>query len=198
MTDLPHSQRVGRILRMAAEEVLGEEGLRSVLVACNESCQEIGDGWKLLPVGPFSQALEQVYGVQPGRGIALRVGRACFPYGLREYGDTLGLTQTSVRLLPFPKKLKALSASLASLLLESSGCGFVMEESDEKLLWHLDDCPVCHARHTEGLACHLAVGLAEESLYWLSGGKIFQVEETACIARGDAHCTLQFDRVPLS
>jgi predicted hydrocarbon binding protein len=40
--------------------------------------------------------------------------------------------------------------------------------------------------------------LAQESLYWLSGGKIFHVEETACIAQGDPRCTLKIDLVPLS
>jgi predicted hydrocarbon binding protein len=45
--------------------------------------------------------------------------------------------------------------------------------------------------------CHLAVGLLQESLYWLSGGKMFNVEETACIGRGDAACTISIDRTPL-
>ncbi len=198
MTISPESQRAARILRMAAEEVLGEEGLGRVLVACNEACPEVGDGWKLLPVGQFAQSLEQVYGSQAGRGVALRVGRACFPYGLREYGDTLGLTQTSFRLLPFPKKLQSLNASLGGLLHASTGQVLTMEESGGKLLWHVDRCLVCQARHTNEPVCHLTVGLAEESLYWLSGGKTFQVQETACIARGDSQCTLQIDRVPLS
>ena len=33
--------------------------------------------------------------------------------------------------------------------------------------------------------CHLAVGLLQEALYWVSGGKVFNVEEKTCIAAGD-------------
>jgi predicted hydrocarbon binding protein len=44
----------------------------------------------------------------------------------------------------------------------------------------------------------MAVGLLQESLYWLSGGKIFNVEETHCIARGDKACTIVIDRTPIS
>ena len=43
-----------------------------------------------------------------------------------------------------------------------------------------------------------AVGLLQEALYWLSGGKVFNVEEIACIARGDAACTIVIDQTPLS
>jgi predicted hydrocarbon binding protein len=81
---------------------------------------------------------------------------------------------------------------------ETVGQELVMEESDGKLLWHMGGCPLCHERHTDEPACQLAVGLAEESLYWLSGGKMFQVEESTCIARGDSRCTLQVDLAPLS
>jgi predicted hydrocarbon binding protein len=189
---------MGRILRMAAEEVLGEDGLRRVLEACNVSCKEIGDGWKHLPASQFAQSLEEVFSVQAGRGMALRIGRACFPYGLREYGNALGLNQASFRLLPSPRKLTTLSAAMSNLMQQGTGQGLVMEETDGKLLWHMHGCPLCHERHTDGPACHLAVGLAEEALYWLSSGKMFQVDESACIARGDPHCTLQIDATPLS
>jgi predicted hydrocarbon binding protein len=44
----------------------------------------------------------------------------------------------------------------------------------------------------------LAVGLLQEALYWLSGGKIFDVKEITCIARGDPACTIVIDPTPLS
>jgi predicted hydrocarbon binding protein len=47
-------------------------------------------------------------------------------------------------------------------------------------------------------ACHLAVGLLQESLYWVSGGKIFNVQETHCIARGDPACTIAIGMTPIS
>jgi len=36
------------------------------------------------------------------------------------------------------------------------------------------------------------------SLYRLSGGKIFNVEETHCIARSDPACTVLIDQRPIS
>jgi predicted hydrocarbon binding protein len=72
-----------------------------------------------------------------------------------------------------------------------------IEEEDNKIFWNIDRCPLCWGRKTEDVACHLAVGLLQESLYWVSGGKVFHVEETACIARGDSSCTMVIDRTPL-
>ena len=44
----------------------------------------------------------------------------------------------------------------------------------------------------------MAVGLLQEGLYWVSGGKYFNVEETDCIAKGDLACTIMIDKVPMS
>jgi len=64
-------------------------------------------------------------------------------------------------------------------------------------LWHNDRCPVCWGRKTEVPCCHLAVGIIQESLYWVSGGRNFTVQEIACIARGDEACTIAIDKKPL-
>jgi predicted hydrocarbon binding protein len=219
MTDPLSSRRTERILIEAMEEVLGEQGLRSVFRAAQALSGEAADGdgpmagilWpehEPIPFGAMEgttalfscllAAFEEVYGSLAGRGLALRVGRAAFPYVLREYGDQLGLTATSFRLLPFPSKLRSFGTALASLFNEGGQKRMQIEEQEGKLLVHLLRCPLCTERKGGETVCLLAVGLAEESLYWMSGGKIFRVEEIACAARGDADCTLQIDQAPIS
>jgi predicted hydrocarbon binding protein len=39
--------------------------------------------------------------------------------------------------------------------------------------------------------------LIQESLYWVSGGHNFMVEETQCRAHGDSLCSIQAARIPL-
>jgi len=43
----------------------------------------------------------------------------------------------------------------------------------------------------------LAVGILEEGLYWIGGGKSFYVEEVSCIAAGDRTCTIMIGKRPL-
>lgn len=219
MTNPLSSQRTERILIEAMEEVLGEQGLRSVFRAAQASSGGAAEAaepasamlWpeqNPIPFGAMQAspaflscllaAFEEVYGNLAGRGLALRVGRALFPHALREYGEDLGLTGTSFRLLPFPTKLRTFGAALTSLFNEGEDRRVQIEEQEGKLLIHLRRCPLCSQRKGSETVCLLAVGLAEESLYWMSGGKIFQVEEIACAARGDADCTLQIDQAPIS
>ncbi len=211
----PHS--MGRILMMAMEEVLGKEGISSVLKTADPLIREqnpgapslassMNDGqaaqadrtFSFTSLSRLSESLEQAYGPQGGRGMSLRIGRACVQYGLREFGSTLGFTTTAFRLLPLPVKLRTAAQALANLFNNRTGQRVHVEEQDGMLLWYIHRCPLCWERHTNEPACHLAVGLAREALYWLSGGKIFNVEEIACVARGDPTCTLSIDEVPIS
>lgn len=72
-----------------------------------------------------------------------------------------------------------------------------VETSETLLLWHIERCPLCWERQSTDVLCHLAVGVLQEALYWLSGGKSFILQETACIARGDPACTIAIHRQPL-
>ena len=69
-----------------------------------------------------------------------------------------------------------------------------VEVETDRLYWQIERCPVCWKRHGDVPLCHLAVGLLQEALYWVSGGKFFNVEETNCIAKGDAVCTIVIEK----
>jgi predicted hydrocarbon binding protein len=70
-------------------------------------------------------------------------------------------------------------------------------EDEENYLWIIERCPVCWERTSTSPACHLAVGLLEESLGWVSRGKRFKVEEISCIATGDKTCTIAISKKPI-
>lgn len=148
-------------------------------------------------VSGLTEMMEQVYGPHGGRGLALRVGRACFNYGVRQYGVQMGLTEMAFRLLPLPAKLSAGAGAFAELFNKFTDQKVRVEQEDGKLLWHIERCPLCWERHTTEPVCHLAVGLLQEALFWLSGGKVFNVEEKTCIAAGDETCTIVIDQTPM-
>jgi predicted hydrocarbon binding protein len=209
MSEFYDPQRIARILHLAMEETLGREELRGILESARLPAQGAGyvaEGPESAEAGRFAlthlthmlATLEQIYGAPAGRGLALRIGRACFQYGVREYGEPLGLTSTSFRLLPLPAKLVTFAGALAGLFNSPTDHSVHVEEGQGKLRWHIERCPFCQQRHADEPICMLPVGLAEESLYWLSGGKMFAVQEVACIARGDPACIVEVDETPLS
>ncbi|MFN8432835.1 MAG: 4-vinyl reductase [Anaerolineales bacterium] len=197
-----YPQKMGRIVLLGMEEVIGKGGLDAVLnLAALNSLQPSATNERTFSfetVSALHQSLEQSYGPRGGRGLALRAGRACFKYGIKEYGSMLGLTEMAFRLLPLPTKLRTGARSFADLFNKHTDQQVRVEETETQILWHIERCPLCWERQTEEPVCHLAVGLLQEALYWLSGGKVFSVEETACHARGDEHCIITIQKTPLT
>jgi len=199
-----YPNRMGRIILMSMEEVMGRTGVNAVLkLASFPSLMENypPDNTKLefpfTTVSNLIEMLEQVYGPHGGRGLALRVGRACFNYGVRQYGAQMGLTEMAFRLLPLPAKLHAGATAFAELFNKFTDQQVKVVEEDGKILWHIERCPLCWERQAHDPVCHLAVGLLQEALYWVSGGKVFNVEEKTCIAAGDNVCTIEIDQSPI-
>jgi len=149
-------------------------------------------------VSQIQVALESAYGSRAGRGVAQRIGRTCVKYGLREFGRELGITDLSFRLLPLPTRIKVGSETLAGLFNQGTDPRVRMEVDEKYIFWQIKPCPLCWERHTDRPCCALAVGLLQEALYWVSGGKNFLVEEKKCIACGDSTCTIVVDRTPMS
>lgn len=200
-----YPERMGRIILLAMEEVLGHSALNAALNLA--SLNSLADHYpparpeKTIPfetISALMESLEQSYGPRGGRGFALRVGRSCFKYGLREYSSLMGITEIGFRLLPLSLKLRAGAKSFAELFNKHTDQRVRVEEKDSRIYWNIERCPLCWQRRADEPVCHLAVGLLQESLYWLSGGKIFNVEETACIGRGEACCTIAIDVTPIS
>lgn len=200
-----YPQKMGRIILLGMEEVISKGGVDAILhlaelddLIQNYPPSKAEKSFSFEKVSLLLGTLEQAYGPRGGRGLALRTGRASFKYGLKEYGTMLGLTEVAFRLLPLSTKLRVGARSFAELFNKHTDQRVRVEETDSTIFWHIERCPLCWERKADEPICHLAVGLLQEALYWLSGGKVFNVEETACIARGDSNCTILVYKTPLS
>ena len=199
-----YPQKMGRVILQGMEEVMGRNGLSGVLrlnslegIALNFPPASNERTFSFKTVSDIQTAFELAYGPRGGRGVALRVGRASFKYGLKEYGSMLGLTELAFRLLSLSTKLHVGTKTFADLFNKHTDQRVQIEEQGNKILWHIERCPLCWDRKAEEPICHLAVGLIQEALYWVSGGKVFNVEETNCIANGGAVCTIVIDKNPI-
>ena len=200
-----YPQKMGRVMLLGLEEVIGKSGVASILdlggLADLRQNLPPAKADKTFPFEAISQlhkSLEQQFGPRGGRGLALRAGRASFKYGIKEYGLLMGITEMAFRLLPLQTKLRVGAKSFADLFNKHTDQKVRLEETDEKILWHIERCPLCWSRTADEPICHLAVGLLQEALYWVSGGKVFNVEETDCIAQGAVACTITIDKTPIS
>jgi predicted hydrocarbon binding protein len=202
--DLYYPNKFGRILLLAMDEVLGRNAVMAVLNMTDlphlinaYPPNTLDKGFRIDDLGRIHEAMDTLFGPRSGRGLALRVGRACFKYGLREFSSVPGRTDLTFRLLPMNVKLKTGAEAVAEMFNRYTDQIIKLEETPDSLRWHIKRCPVCWGRQSSTPCCHLAVGLAQEAVFWVSGGKHFMVEELACIARGDASCTINVERHPI-
>jgi predicted hydrocarbon binding protein len=199
-----YPNKMVRIVLLAMEEVMGRNGVNAVLnlahlhhLVNNFPPNNFDRQVTFEELGAMMRSLDEMYGPRGGRGLALRAGRACFKYGIKEFGPVLGIADLTFRLLPLNMKLKVGADVFSELFNKFSDQVVRLEEGEDRFLWNIVRCPVCWGRTAEAPCCHLAVGILQESLYWVSGGKNFEVQETACIACGDPACTIVIEKKPL-
>ena len=196
--------RLGWIVYEAMEEIFGQNGVKAILdIAHLPYIEQIPANHRELkfPFTNLSQlqvTLEKTYGPQAGRGFAMRVGQACFKYLLREYGVELGLTQQSFRLLPGSVRMVQVNETLAGFFSQFTDQPIRFEMDGKKLRWHVKQCPQSSGQPVGGPGCALIVGFLQDTLYWVSGGKYYQVEEQKCIACGDGECTIVMEPIQMS
>jgi predicted hydrocarbon binding protein len=109
----------------------------------------------------------------------------------------MGDSDLAFRLLPMENKLRSGVEIFADIFNHFSDQRVRVENHHDHFIWKIERCPICWNRVSEEPVCHMAIGLLQESLYWVSGGKNFKIEETACIAKGDESCDLRIDKQAL-
>ncbi len=196
--------KMGRIILLAMEEVMGRNGVNAVLNLArlqqyigNYPLNNFGMEFSFQDVGQLLQALDEMYGPRGGRGLARRAGRACFKFGIKDMGPMLGVADLAFRVLPLRMKLKVGFEILAETFNKFTDHLVRLGEDEQYFHWIIERCGTCWGRECSSPCCHLAVGILEEGLYWVSGGKNFYVEEVSCIATGDRTCTILVSKRPL-
>lgn len=198
-----YPNKAGRIALISLEEVMGKNGINAVLHMAKLAAfidhyppDDLKRGFDFADFGALNQALEDMYGPRGARGLALRMGRASFAHVIRDFGSMVGMADLAFRVLPLSTKLKVGVRAMAETFTKISDQITRVEEDEEKFTYIIERCPVCWGRQTDKPVCFQAVGLLQEGLRWVSGGRDFKVEETLCIAKEDPTCTFIISKEP--
>jgi hypothetical protein len=199
-----YSNLIARIYLQAMEEVMGKNGLNAILNMAKLSHlidsfppENWDKGFDFADYAALNQALEDMYGPRGGRGLALRAGRASFARGLQGFGALHNVGDLALKMVPLSVKIKMGLPAMAKVFSQVSDQTSRVEERDGNFMYIIERCPVCWGRKSDKPICHAAVGLLQESLRWVSGGKEFRVEETNCVATGDSTCDFLVYKDPI-
>ncbi len=196
--------KISRILVRAVRDTLGENASEAVLTTARLS-HLIGDlppanfdpGLSFTEVGRLFEAVEGIYGVSGGRRLARQAGRSSFKYWVEGLGGVMGFADVVFRVLPLSLRARIGIEVLAEIFNRYSEQRVTLGEGTESYFFVLESCGFCHGRRTDEPSCDFPIGVLEETLFWVSLGRTFTIQETTCIACGDPVCTFYIDKLPL-
>lgn len=199
-----YPNKVARIYLLAMEEIMGKNGLNAILnmaklssLIDNYPPDNLDKQFDFSEYSALNAALEEMYGPRGGRGLALRAGRASFARALQSFGAMAGAGDLAFKVLPLGTKLKMGLPAMAGIFTQVSDQISRVEEKDDHFIYIIERCPVCWGRKGDKPVCYAAVGLLQEGLRWVSGGKEFRVEELNCHAVNGEHCTFAVYKEPI-
>ena len=202
---LYYPNKIARLAFAALEDVMGKNGLNAILnlagmahLIDNLPPNNLERAFDFADFSAMNGALEEMYGPRGGRGLAQRAGRAVFMEGLRNFGALAGAGDLAFKILPLSTKLRLGVPAMAKIFSTTSDQLSTVEEQHDHFIYTIHRCPVCFGRHTEKPCCHIATGLLQEGLKWLSGGREFRVIETRCIAAGEKTCDFNIYKEPIA
>jgi hypothetical protein len=151
----------------------------------------------------YSAVLERQYGLQGGRGLALKTGRIMFQNILAKYGEAAGFYSLELRLLPQPRRMARALQLLGALFANVFHLPVTLAEAPGQWAWQMPACPSLTAPENgingevSSCGCYLMVGLLQEFMAWAGGSRFYRVMEVDCCCRGGSACLFQIDQSPL-
>jgi len=201
---LYYPNKIARIYLEAMEEVMGRNGLVAALriagleeLIDNYPPSNLAKAFDFADYSAINGALDDIYGPRGGRGLALRAGRASFAHGLKDFGALVGVGDRAFKVLPLAFKLKIGIPAMAKVFTQFSDQHSTVEDVGQDYVYHIHKCPVCWGRTSDRPICFAAVGLLQDGLRWVSGGREFRIEEISCIAMGEERCSFRIQKEPL-
>jgi len=173
------------------EEVMGQHGLDQTLELAGIDAAPQDNLAREFPferIAKLNAALDEMYGLRGGRGMALRAGRAWFANGMKEFGALNGIADPAFRRLSLDDRVKLALQAQADIFTNFSDQHSHLETTPSSLQFVIENSPFAWGREAEKPVCHPLVGLLQECARWASNGRDYTVRETHCIATGDAAC----------
>lgn len=204
-TGLFYPNKFARITLSAFEDVLGENGLNSVLnhaslnkFVTQKPPDDLHRDFDFADLSSIFLAIENLYGPRGGRGLALRVGKVSYSDYLKHFGALSGFKHPEFMELPLNSRLEISLIAGSRLFSRMSDQTITLSTLDGNYIWSTLNCPVCQGRSNQDKPmCYSTIGFLQAMLTDVSGGLEFKITESKCQAMGDDSCEIIIQKEPL-
>lgn len=201
--DRPMPNATLRILLMAIEEVMGENGAKAVLHSGglghfidNYPPNNTELNSNFADYGTAQQAVEDFYGPRGARAMLIRIGRATFRYTLQEQPAILGLAGLALKALPTGARMKLVLDNITKAANEDVNLKAQLREEPDSYYYVNEECPCRWRPKHDKPACFVTVGVLQQAMLWATG-KNFKAEEVVCISNGASACVYRIPKQPI-
>lgn len=201
---LTYPNRLARWFLLAFDEVMGRQGLAVVLEQAGLSAwagtpppDNMAREVDFASLAALNAALEEVYGVRGGRGLALRIGHAAFAQGMKSFGAFAGMQNSAFQALAVPRRTRIGLDALVHVFNNFSDQRMSLRDEERAYYLVVHESPMAWDRNSEKPVCHALTGLFQEALRWASSGYQFHVQEIECQAAGDPDCIFKVSKSPI-
>jgi predicted hydrocarbon binding protein len=192
-----------RVLLVAIEEVMGENGAKAVLNAGglghfidNYPPNDTKLEASFADFGAAQQAVEDFYGPRGARAMLIRIGRATFRYTLQEQPAILGLAGLALKALPVGTRMKKVLDNITKAANDDVNLKAHLREEPDAYYYVNEMCPCRWRPKHDKPACFVTVGVLQEAMLWATG-KNYKVEEVTCISNMASACVYKIPKKPI-
>ncbi len=208
--DFPFLDAYMRWALLAAEEVVGVQGLNIVLrkaglerLINNYPPENFSTSAGIVNRDYTALSLELLtFFGRAGRGGLVRIGRKSSQLAVKKQLDMLGLSKfvAASKMLPVGLKLKAgleFNAAIFTSIYKQAGADWHahIEDRGDKWAYVAETCALCVDRAADTPVCYVFTGLLQESVAWLME-KDYDVQEVQCRALGAPACVWEVSKQP--
>jgi predicted hydrocarbon binding protein len=197
MEDRLIENKAFRVVLLAVEEVIGENGLKSVLnfsglahyinnLPPNDTEK---DGARISDNTKLAAAIEEVFGKDGARAILFHVGRMNAKWGLEENPDVAQAAKSAMAAMSEYDRAKTILTYAANAVSTQLDTETWVEEDGDCILVKDKAASYCFNRESDAPVCHPISGFWSGLVEWAVGNKGWRAEETECMAMGNPYCT---------
>lgn len=201
---LYYPNRIAGLFFLAMEDVMGKGGLNALLSLSELQAyidqpppNNLARQFDFAYLSALNQSMEEMYGARGGRGMALRIGRACFARGMKSFGAMAGMTDPAFVALPLQTRARMGLDALAAIFTNFSDQQSSVSEFSDYYEFITETSPMAWGRSSDKPVCHALTGIIQESLRWASDGYEYHVQEVSCRAAGDERCIFRVNKKPI-
>jgi hypothetical protein len=199
-----NSNRVSQLVLSGLKEIIGVSELAKIVSRIvhgeKATSQEINHEIPDVPdcdLEKMQVIMENQFGQKGMQGLMVRSGRASCKFFVKEYGSSMKVTSMEYRLLPSKKRLMIGLQAAAGLWSELFTAKISVVDQGDYWVWQETEPEKKNSCPHLSQNCYFTIGLIQEYLSWMSGGKVFSVKKADPRVQEQVISCLRINKQPI-